>query len=191
MNKKVLIVVGVIIAAGIGLAVSMLNHPSQRSGEVDDKNKVSRTTSDTDPTDPNVKSDLENNIDTSQPSDGSNTLANGNEGGLSTAERADYIEFESTEQFKNTEGTRVLFFYASSSKACEDLDKDLQENIATLDPETTIFRTDIKEHEDIAKAYGVVKESTILKFDDSGEVNGLFISHDYPTAQALKTNLQI
>lgn len=185
MNKKLLIVGGIIVAAIIGFSLSLINHPSKQQSNPTEHTTITSSTSATKATDPTVKTDRQNvfSTDETAPKQEPNQLA--------TAPRAHYVDFQSVDQFKGTEGTRVLFFYLATSKACRTLDKDLHDNIATLDPQTTIFKIDFKKHADIAKAYGVVRESTILKFDDSGEVNGIFIAADYPTAQALKTNLQI
>lgn len=186
MDKKVvaaMVIAAVIIGIGVTIFTNSLQSSEETAGP---STSVTSSTSKTEDSEANITTD---NSGTTAKS--TNNSKNKNSDDKNSDEpTAAYVEF-SVDTFKKTGGTRVLFFHLATSEACRQLDKDIKKNIDEFKDDTTIFKIDFKKEKDIAKAYGVVKEGTILKYDDQTEVSGVFIAYDYPSAAALITNLGI
>ena len=182
MNKKVAISL-VAVAIVVGIGITILTNQPQAAEPTSPTTSVTSSTSSTN----NNQADVA--TDTSGTEANTIKTENNSEEDAATL-KTKYVDF-SVEKFKKTEGTRVLFFYSGSSQASKDLDTDLKRNLKKLKEDTTIFKIDFNKEKEIAKAYGVVKETTVLKFDNKTQVSGVFIAYDYPTTAALVTNLGV
>lgn len=188
MNKQIVIggMISVAVVAGIGVTI-LTNNAKQPTDSQTPKTSVTSSTSTTSDSTANTTSD-----DSQTQSQRINGTGNGVDGSSSASkEIAKYLDFTTADAFKKTTGTRVLFFYSDTSEAAKKLDIDIKKNILKFKDDTTIFKIDFDKNKDIANAYGVVRETTVLRFDDKGQVSNVFIAYDYPSASALKTNLNI
>jgi thiol-disulfide isomerase/thioredoxin len=184
MNKKVAISL-IVVAVVIGIGITVLTNPSQPAEPTKPTTNVTSSTSKTSNDQAQITTDTSGTeLNTVRTDESSRNDTDNKE------TQAKYATF-SVDEFKKTKGTRVLFFYSDNSQACKDLEADLKKNLKELKDDTTIFKIDFNKEKEIAKAYGVVKETTVLKFDDKTQVTGVFIAYDYPTTAALITNLGV
>jgi len=183
MNKKVVISM-IAVAVVLGTGITILTNAMQPAPESPEpKTSITSNTSKTGDSQAEIITDTAGTESNTVKTDGNSDKS---KGGI--AKKATYTEF-TVDAFKEAKGTRVLFFYVDTSQASKDLDADILKNIKKFKTDTTLFKIDFNKEKDIAKAYGVVKETTILKFNEKTEVSGVFIAYDYPTVTALITNL--
>lgn len=86
-----------------------------------------------------------------------------------------------------TNGTKLLFFYAAWCPQCRALEADIESQGV---PEgVTIIKVDYDTHQDLRQKYEVTLQTTVVRIDDEGNLIEKYVAYDDPTLQAVKNNL--
>jgi thiol-disulfide isomerase/thioredoxin len=94
-----------------------------------------------------------------------------------------YIDYNE-ETFSQTEGKRILFFYAPWCPQCRALEASIKEN--TLPAGVTIFKVDYDSNQELRAKYGVTIQTSLVEVDGSGNLVEKFIAYDEPSYGAVK-----
>jgi len=94
-----------------------------------------------------------------------------------------YEEYDET-AFAQTEGRRILFFYAPWCPQCRALDASIQEGI--VPPGVAIFKTDYDSHQELRQKYGVTIQTTLVEVDENGNEVREYVAYDDPTFVVVK-----
>jgi thiol-disulfide isomerase/thioredoxin len=86
--------------------------------------------------------------------------------------------------FAQTEGRRVLFFYAPWCPQCRALDASIQEG--TVPRGIVIFKTDYDSHQELRQKYGVTIQTTLVEVDENGNEVKKYVAYDDPVFEVVK-----
>lgn len=91
--------------------------------------------------------------------------------------------------FAQTEGRRILFFYAPWCPQCRALDASIQEG--TVPRGIAIFKTDYDSHQELRQKYGVTIQTTLVEVDENGNEVKKYVAYDDPTFEAVKAAMEL
>lgn len=94
-----------------------------------------------------------------------------------------YEEYNET-AFAQTEGRRILFFYAPWCPQCRALDASIQEG--TVPSGVAIFKTDYDSHQELRQKYDVTIQTTLVEVDENGNEVREYVAYDDPTFVVVK-----
>lgn len=160
MNKRLLIVAGVIVAMIAGAFTYLaLNKPA---GSDNNQSELSAK-----PTNPQP---------TSKPASQPTPAA-------SAGAYKDY----SASAVSSTKGTKILFFHAPWCPQCRQLEASIK--AGPIPENVTIFKVDYDSNQQLRQKYGVTIQTSLVKVDDSGNLVKRYVAYDEPTLDSLKANL--
>lgn len=164
MNKKALIVVGVIFGLVVMSTLYLVFTPEKAVT----------------PTYSNEAMPVRET--TPEPSEDENTP-------VTPSVAATYVDY-SAASFAEDTGTKVLFFHASWCPQCRMLDDDIQTGLDTLS-DVTIYKVNYDTETDLRKKYNVTQQTTFVKTDSAGEQVDSFVAYDTPSLASVRKNLSL
>lgn len=88
-----------------------------------------------------------------------------------TVVKAGSYEAYSVDKLARAEnGDVVLFFHASWCPSCRGLNKDIENNLASIPGGVTILKTDYDKETELKKKYGVTYQHTLVQVDKDGNL---------------------
>ncbi len=88
-----------------------------------------------------------------------------------TVVKAGSYEAYSADKLSRAEnGDVVLFFHASWCPSCRGLNKDIENNLASIPGGVTILKTDYDKETELKKKYGVTYQHTLVQVDKDGNL---------------------
>lgn len=88
-----------------------------------------------------------------------------------TVVKAGSYEAYSVDKLARAEsGDVVLFFHASWCPSCRGLNKDIENNLASISGGVTILKTDYDRETELKKKYGVTYQHTLVQVDKDGNL---------------------
>lgn len=163
MNKRVLIIAGVIVAMIAGAFIYLaLNKPADStSNQSTDQSELSAEPAESQPA----------------PQPTPTTPA------ASAGAYKDY----SANAISSTKGTKILFFHAPWCPQCRQLEASIK--AGPIPDNVTIFKVDYDSNQQLRQKYGVTIQTSLVKVDDSGNLVKRYVAYDEPTLNSLKANL--
>ena len=87
---------------------------------------------------------------------------------LDSVESGSYIAYtDDAAKAAATEGSAVLFFYASWCPSCRLLDSNIQSKLKNLPSEITILKVNYDTQDDLKKKYKIRRQHTLVQVDAS------------------------
>jgi len=85
-----------------------------------------------------------------------------------TVQAGSYEAYSPEKLSKAATGDVLLFFHASWCPSCRSLNKNIEENIASIPEGLTILKLDYDNQTELKKKYGVTTQHTLVQVDASG-----------------------
>lgn len=159
MDKKILVVVVVAVAAMVGGISYLL---------LQDKTKTTQPTTSQATQGDTPEAPAAAGVDTSSGTPG--TYAEYSEGSVAS-----------------TKGVKILFFHASWCPQCRQLEADIK--AGEIPQDVTIFKVDYDTNQALRQKYDVKLQTTLVKIDDAGNEIQKFVAYENPSLEAVKENL--
>lgn len=103
-----------------------------------------------------------------------------------TGTRGKYVDYTNT-IVAETEGQKILFFYAPWCPQCRALEKSIKEG--QIPENVTIIKVDYDSNQSLRQKYGVTIQTSLVKIDDQGNSVEKYVAYDTPTLDAIIKNL--
>lgn len=183
VRMKVTIVAGVAI---IGLFyVGFLMQNNQEPEEyTENRTEISSSTSST------------GNVEANETADRTNVLSDENAPesewdveDVTSDTSASYKKFD-LEDFRQTEGTRILFFHDTKNDISKKMETFIKENLTNFSKDVTFFALDYKKEADLIEYYSIERPGVLIAFDQDGRIDGIYASEE-PSLGAIKPALSI
>lgn len=163
MNKKILIIVGVIILTIAGGVLYLLSSSADKSMMEDMR------------ADKPQSSEVETvNPSPTVPAEQSQTSGA-------------YVDYSSS-AIANASGTKVLFFHAPWCPQCRALEADIKKQ--GVPAGVTVIKVDYDTNQALRQKYGVTLQTTLVRVDDQGNLVKKLVAYDDPSIDSVKEVLQ-
>lgn len=162
MNKRIVIVISLVIIVIGGALTYVLLTPKDKDGSA----QTTATQSTVTTVDDNVEQSPQKGEDVSR-----------------TGEYKDY----SADLVKATPGTKLLFFHAPWCPQCRELEATINEN--GVPAGVTVFKIDYDTNQALRQQYGVTLQTTFVKIDDSGNKVKSYVAYEEPQFASVEREL--
>ena len=171
MNKKIVLIVGILVAITAGVVFLALQPKEIAKSQADQP----KTTTSTPAEEPSTAAPAPAAAPTPTPAPTAAPQPAGS-----------YVDY-SNGVIANTSGTKLLFFHAPWCPQCRSLEKDIKQT--TLPSGVTIIKIDYDSSQALRKEYGVTLQTTFVRVDDNGKLVEKYVAYDNPTWAAVKDQL--
>lgn len=104
---------------------------------------------------------------------------------------ARYVDYSQQSFRDQADRQRILVFVDGTDATSQALESLLKNSLAELPENTTLYRTDIAKHQDIATTLGVTQPGIAIKFNADTNLAGIYIAPETPDISIFKSSLQL
>lgn len=157
MNKKVIIIIAVLLTLGIAGGVfaysqSSENQDNQEKSETGNDLTLQSEASSAEAQEDAAKKDTPSSADDSMSTQGTYITL------------ADY----DSDKAKYNDSKKVYFFHASWCPICQSIEKEINSDASKIPKGVTLIKTDFDSSTDLRKKYGVTTQYTFVQIDNDG-----------------------
>lgn len=104
---------------------------------------------------------------------------------------ARYVDYSQKSFSSQADRQRILVFVDGTDATSQALESLLKNSLTELPENTTLYRTDIAKHQDIATTLGVTQPGIAIKFNADTNLAGIYIAPETPDISIFKSSLQL
>lgn len=174
MNKRIIIVIGSLVAVGLAATAGAMYVANTQSADEQNQAEMQRQAE----LPPKTTDEDMKNV--------ANSNKSGDDAGHASHPGA-YVNYSNT-IIENTHGTKVLFFHAPWCPQCRAIETDIKAQ-SSLPDDTTIIKVDYDSNQSLRQKYGVTLQTTFVRVDDKGDLVKKYVAYNEPTYAAVKSNI--